>query len=74
MTPPYLTDEEIANICRPLKRNTARIRYLRETLKLRVDARPDGSPLVRRADWERHDEATGDAKPAGRGPRWSIPA
>lgn len=52
MEPPYLTDDEIESICRPRKQGAAQIRFLR-ALGLRVERRPDGSPLVWRADIER---------------------
>ena len=68
----HLSDPELADICRPLTQHAARIRYLR-TLGLRVERRPDGSPLVRRADWERAQQAQ-NATPARRGPQWSVPA
>lgn len=50
--PPFLTDDEIAAMTRPLKQGAARIKYLRDTLGLPVRARPDGQPLVWRSDWE----------------------
>jgi len=43
--PPYLTDDEIAEICRPLTQGAAQIRYLR-SLGLKVERRGDGTPLV----------------------------
>ena len=70
---PYLTDREIEGICRPLKQYAAQIRYLRDTLKLPVDRRPDGSPLVRRIDWDRSRDVhlQGGTRPT-RGPNWSV--
>lgn len=47
---PFLTDDEIAAITRPLKQGAARIKFIRDTLGLPVRPRPDGQPLVRRAD------------------------
>lgn len=38
MLPPYLTDAEIAEICRPRTQGAAQIRYLR-SLGLRVERR-----------------------------------
>ena len=67
----HLTDSELDDICRPLVQHAARIRYLRG-LGLHVDRRPDGSPLVRRADWERRS-APQQAQRAG-GPQWSRAA
>lgn len=66
----HLTDAELADICRPLTQYAAQIRYLR-SLGLRVDRRPDGSPLVRRAEWERQQAQQG--RPAN-GPRWKVAA
>lgn len=70
---PYLTDEEIAEICRPRTQGAAQIRYLR-SLGLRVSRRADGTPLVWLHDVERRQEA----RPAGEGtvaasnePSWS---
>jgi hypothetical protein len=48
-----LTDEEIDRICDGPKQNAAKVRYLREVLMLPVQRKPNGRPLVRRADWER---------------------
>ncbi len=44
---PYLTDDEIAEMCRPLKQGAAQIKYLRE-IGVPVTRRPDGRPLVLR--------------------------
>lgn len=64
----HLTDAEIEDICRPLVQHAAQVRYLR-SLGLRVDRRPDGSPLVRRSDWDQRDIN----RPAN-GPHWSREA
>lgn len=45
--PPYLTDDEIAEICAPLKMPSAQRRHL-ERLGLIVKAKPNGKPLVAR--------------------------
>lgn len=47
MLPPsvILTDEQVDNICRGLKQNAAKIRFL-QSLGFAVRRRPDGSPLV----------------------------
>lgn len=50
--PPYLTDAEIADICKPLKMAAARRRHLAR-LGLVVKTKADGSPLVGRAEFER---------------------
>ena len=49
---PYLTDDEIAEICRPLKMPAAQRRHL-VRLGLLVKAKPNGHPLVARAEFER---------------------
>lgn len=71
--PAHLTDAELADICRPLVQHAARIRYLR-SLGLPVERRPDGSPLVRRCDWERRSAPAAPAVASGLGPRWSRAA
>jgi hypothetical protein len=70
MTPAVLTDEEIDAICRPLRQHAAQIRYLR-SLKVPVERRPDGSPLVKRADWDRAQQHNGRQ---ANGPKWSRAA
>lgn len=52
MTTPYLSDEEIAEICRPLKTPAAQRRHL-VRLGLLVKATPNGRPIVARAEFER---------------------
>jgi hypothetical protein len=51
MLPPYLTDAEVAEICRPRKQGAAQIKFLR-ALGLKVTRRADGTPLVWRDSWE----------------------
>lgn len=66
----HLSDAEIDEICKPLTQHAAQLRYLR-SLGLLVNRRPDGSPLVSRAEWERGttQHQTKASKPAT-GPRW----
>jgi hypothetical protein len=69
--PPYLTDDEIAVICRPRKQGAAQIRYLR-SLGIKVERRADGTPLVWRASVERSAAAAGGATvPASNEPNWT---
>ena len=70
--PPYLTDAEIAEICRPRTQGAAQIRYLR-SIGLRVARRADGTPLVWRVDIERRKSATPEAStvPASNEPAWT---
>lgn len=49
--PPFLTDEEIATICAPLRQAAARVRFL-EGLGLTVRRKPNGAPLVSRSHFE----------------------
>lgn len=46
-----LTDEEIDEICTGIKRNSCKVRYLQK-LGLRVATKPNGRPLVARAQYE----------------------
>jgi hypothetical protein len=66
--PPYLTDAEISEICRPRKQGAAQIRYLR-SLGIKVERRADGTPLVWRADVERR--GGGATVPASNEPAWT---
>lgn len=52
MTSPYLSDAEIAEICDPLKVPAYQVRYLKG-LGLVVNRKPNGKPLVARAEFER---------------------
>lgn len=49
--PPYLTDAEVAEITSPLRQGAARIKYFRK-LGCKVEPRPNGQPLVLRAEFE----------------------
>lgn len=51
--PPYLTDDEIAEICKPLTNGAARYRYLTEELGLHAGRKPNRQPLVARSEFER---------------------
>jgi hypothetical protein len=66
-----LSDAEIDAICAPLRQGAAQARYLRDVLRLPVQRKPNGRPLVRRCDWDRQ-QAQND-RPAN-GPRWSTAA
>jgi hypothetical protein len=52
MTTPWLTDAEVDDLCEGLTQNAAKVRYLRTVLKLTVTAKPNGRPLVARAQCE----------------------
>lgn len=69
---PYLTDAEIEQITHPLTQGAARIRFLRR-LGYKVERRPDGQPLVLRADTEAIRGAGGRAAndPPARERNWT---
>lgn len=48
---PHLTDDEIADITAPLTQGAARIKFFRR-LGVKVEAKPNGQPLVWRADFD----------------------
>lgn len=58
---PYLTDAQIEAICEPLKQPAAQIKALRR-MGLLVHRKPNGRPLVARAEFER--VMVGGAAPA----------
>lgn len=64
-----LTDAEVDALCAGLVQNAAKVRYLREVLKVRCARRPNGRPLVLRSDLER-----AQAQNAASGPKWSKAA
>jgi len=68
---PYLTDAEIDGICDGLRQPAAKVRYLRDVLHVPVERKPNGRPLVRRADWERRQPAQAQNDAPARGPKWS---
>lgn len=49
--PADLTDDEVDQICAGLRQNAAKIRFLQQRLKLRVERKPNGRPLVNRAHY-----------------------
>lgn len=61
MSSPYLTDEHLAFITKPLTQPAARIKFLRES-GFHVIVRPDGTPTVSVANYER--VTSGAALPA----------
>lgn len=52
-TNPVLTDAEVADICAPLRRGSAQVRYFRDHFGLPVRVKPNGRPVVSRAAFER---------------------
>lgn len=48
---PYLSDDELLDVCRPLTQPAAMIRYLKDQ-GFHVKRRPNGWPLVSRANFD----------------------
>lgn len=65
-----LSDEEVDALCAGLKQNAAKVRFIRQILKIPVARRPNGRPLVRRADLMSVSVQTQNVSPPV-GPRWS---
>jgi hypothetical protein len=51
MNPPWLTQDEVDDLCKPLRQHAAQARFI-ERLGLQVRRKPNGAPLVMRADFE----------------------
>lgn len=66
MSAPFLSDEELTQVCRGVTQNAARIRHLKR-MGIPYRVRPDGSPLVWRWDSEKQQAP-------GKGPKWSRAA
>lgn len=49
---PWLSQQEIDDLCEPLTQPAAQVRYLRDSLKLTVKAKPNGRALVLRSNVE----------------------
>lgn len=70
---PILSDAEVDEICDGLTQAAAKVRYFREVLRVPVERKPNGRPLVRRVDWERRQQPAQNDTPT-RGPKWSRAA
>lgn len=68
---PILSDDEIDDICAGLVQSAAKVRFLRR-LGLPVERKPNGRPLVNRADWERRGSPA-KAGDSALGPKWKKP-
>ena len=64
---PWLTDDEIADLCAGLKQAAAQMRFLRQ-MGLTVRAKPNGRPLVMRADFETLSPSSANKPAPQRGP------
>lgn len=49
---PWLTQDEISDLCDPLTQHAAQIRFMRDELGLTVRTKPNGAPLVVRSHFE----------------------
>lgn len=69
--PPYLTEDEIAGATEPLTQGAARINFFRR-LGVKVGKKPNGQPLVWRADFDaaRRQVAANDGRPVS--PDWKA--
>lgn len=75
MSSPILSDDEIDDICAGLTQGAAKVRFIRDVLKVPCERKPNGRPLVRRVDWERRHPAMQDAKASSwTGPKWTRSA
>ncbi len=70
---PFLSDDEIDGICAGLNQSAAKVRYIRDVLKVPVERKPNGRSLVRRVDWDRMQPQAQNDAPA-EGPNWSRAA
>jgi hypothetical protein len=68
--PPVLSDADVDDICAGLKQNAAKARFLRDVLKVPVQRKPNGRPLVLRSDWERRNQTPQNGR-IGSGPKRS---
>lgn len=74
MTLPFLTDDEVDAICAGYVQNAAKARFLREVVQVPVKRKPNGRPLVLRADLQRPSVAGGGGRAtvgASNEPNWS---
>lgn len=68
---PYLTPEEIDEICKPLTQPAAQVRFMTQVLGLKVERKPGGEPLV----WRVHLEAVkGPGYTAGKSAPPALPS
>lgn len=75
---PWLSQQEIDDLCQPLTQSAAQIRYLK-SLGLTVNKKPSGAPIVIRSHVDQMNLTGIKKKPEKRGPnraalaqRWSV--
>lgn len=59
---PWLSPDEIDDLCAPLKQHAAQIRFIRG-LGITVREKPNGAPLVMRAHFEEKMNPAGKSRP-----------
>lgn len=69
---PHLTDAEVDAMCAGLRQSAAKVRYITQVLGIPCQRRPNGRPLVLRADLERRQAHNAPAP--SNGPNWSRAA
>jgi hypothetical protein len=74
MQPQFCTDAEVDDICAGLTQSAAKCRFLREVLQIPVKRKPNGRPLVLRADLDRArppvDDLGSSTGAASNEPKW----
>ena len=74
MLPPFLTDDEVDAICAGYVQNAAKVRFLQQVVRVPVKRKPNGRPLVLRADLQQPttpSEAARATVRASNEPTWS---
>lgn len=59
---PWLSQDEIDDLCDPLTQHAAQIRFIKR-LGIKVDRKPGGAPFVMRSHFEESMNPTGKKKP-----------
>lgn len=71
-TSPYLTSQEVDELCAPLTQGAAQKRFIENVLGIPVvGRRPDGLPIVGRAAAEARLSAAKEVRSAANGFKWS---
>lgn len=63
---PWLTEEEVDDLCRPLTQAAAQIRFIRREFGITAGRKPGGSPLVFRSELEAARARAGASTPPGK--------
>lgn len=71
---PFLTDDEVDAICAGYVQNAAKVRFLQQVVRVPVKRKPNGRPLVLRADLQQPTTAAEPGRATVRAsnePAWS---